>query len=144
MPPGLAALSAEIQRATGTESSSCSDLGNLIVFVTPRRFVTPGILVGPADVAWEIEIVDAGSTDSNYPTGSTPAIYPYLWSGRAYYFVLPWGDSAPAMQRAIRLAVTVTAVDRWGRRSQPCTVVVQHIGRLLSDERTTGGPIACN
>jgi hypothetical protein len=123
--PAILELSYSLQRATGTESASCEDRANMTVFVKPQEWAVPRLVGGPMDVAYEFQTVEATSRDPRVPRLSTPAIYPRFGRDKTYAFVFSWTDTPPARQQDMKFTISVTAVDRWGRRSIPCLLTVR-------------------
>jgi MYXO-CTERM domain-containing protein len=94
-------------------ASSCDDIGKLTVEISPNR----------REVGYQFEVVD-GSTPQGF---SFPDVPTRTEEDGTWFDV--WIDGAEDNQESFRFEVRVTAIDKWGRESEPSEhVVVSHPG----------------
>lgn len=94
-------------------ASSCDDIGKLTFEISPNR----------REVGYQFEVVD-GSPPQGF---SFPDVPTRTEEDGTWFDV--WIDGAEDNQESFRFEVRVTAIDKWGRESEPSEpVVVSHPG----------------
>jgi hypothetical protein len=141
--PAMSELTYEVHRAEGEDSASCSNRGGLYIFIKPQVWVDVP-WQRPIDVGYTFEIVESTGRDRNAPSISIKEpLSPYATEDGRYRFSFGWRDSAPNDQRSIELVLSVTAIDRWDRPSDPCFVRIRHPGGGVERAVRSESPVHC-